>query len=243
MTIKKLFSGFLISAVFLLSFAGVSDNSFDHSNWDELLQKNVSATGKVNYEGFKASQKELDSYLAQLKSKTPTSSWTKNQTMAYWINAYNAFTVKLILNNYPLKSIMDINNGKAWDLSFIEMNGKSYSLNNIEHDILRAKYGDARIHFAVNCASISCPRLNNKAFTADKLEEQLEKMSRAFINNTSKNSLSADFVKISSLFNWYKGDFTKNGSVIDFINKYSTTKISSSASIQYMEYNWNLNNK
>ncbi len=240
---KKISSYFLLPAVFVLFFAGVSDNSFDHSKWNELLQKNVSSSGAVNYDGFKASQKDLDVYLGQLKSKVPNSSWNKNQAMAYWINAYNAFTVKLILNNYPLKSIMDVNNGKAWDLKFIELDGKTYSLNNIEHDILRAKYGDPRIHFAVNCASISCPKLNNTAFTPEKLETQLEAMSKSFINNSSKNSLSADFVKISSLFNWYKGDFTKNGSVIDFINKYSTTKVNSGVSIQYMDYDWNLNNK
>ena len=236
---KKIYSLFCLSLFVLVINANPS--SLDHSKWDALLKKNVSSNGNVNYDGFKSSESELDSYLTLLKENAPSSDWSKEETMAYWINAYNAFTIKLILNHYPTSSIMTINDGKAWDLVFIEIGGEEYSLNNIEHDILRAKYKDPRIHFAVNCASVSCPRLRNGAFTAAGLNNQMEEMSVSFINNSSKNSLSYDHVVVSQLFNWYKGDFTMNGSIIDFLNKYSKTKISSNASIQFKDYNWNLN--
>lgn len=238
----KRFLSFIVSLVVFCSLSAKPPvSAFDHSMWDNLLKKYVSPNGNVNYDGFKSSMTDLDAYLHLLEDNPPTASWGEEETMAFWINAYNAYTVKLILNNYPTSSIMKINDGKAWDLSFIKIAGKQYSLNNIEHDILRAKYKDARIHFAVNCASVSCPKLRNKAFTGANLNEQLDEMSRSFINNSAKNSIASDHVKVSQLFNWYKGDFTMNGSVIDFLNKYSTTKINSGASIQYMEYNWNLN--
>jgi len=238
---KKIILLFFISLFTGSFFANPTISTIDHSLWDALLKKHVSAGGNVNYDGFKSSQAELDSYLTLLKENVPSSTWSKEETMAYWINAYNAFTIKLILNHSPINSIMKINNGKAWDLVFIKIGGKEYSLNNIEHDILRAKYKDPRIHFAVNCASVSCPKLRNRAFTATGLNQQLEEMSRSFVNNSSKNSISSDHIVVSQLFNWYKGDFTMQGSVIDFLNKYSKTKINSDASIQFKEYNWNLN--
>lgn len=238
---KKLVFLLFLSITLVSLKAGVVEPKFDHSAWDRLLRKHVSDNGNVDYDGFKADRSQLNSYLKSLEANPPQSDWGKNETMAYWINAYNAFTVDLILRNYPLKSIMEINNGKAWDLQFISIGGKKYSLNNIEHDILRKRYQDARIHFAVNCASVSCPKLNNSAFVAEGLDGQLENMAKHFVNNSSKNSISSGSVTISKLFDWYKEDFTRSGSVIDYLNKYSTTKINESASVSFKEYNWNLN--
>ena len=223
-----------------VSFVGVGEPKFDHSSWDKLLQKNVSNQGNVDYEGFKEDQVEFDTYLASLATTKPDANWSRNATMAYWVNAYNAFTIKLMLNNYPLQSIMDVNGGKAWDLKFIDIKGEKYSLNNIEHDILRKKYADPRIHFAVNCASMSCPKLSNTAFFADGLEEKLEKAAKDFINNSSKNEITATKAEVSKLFDWYKEDFTKNGTVADYLNKYSTTKLTTTK-ISFKEYNWNIN--
>lgn len=236
---KKLGNLLLFTLITTFVFA----QSFNHSKWNNILEANVSTSGKVNYEGIKAKQGDLDAYLNSLKTNPPKSSWTKNETKAYWINAYNAFTVKLILKNWGVKSIMEINNGKAWDLEFIKIDGKNYSLNHIEHQMLRAVYKDARIHFAVNCASISCPKLSNKAFTAKNLEAHLNEMAISFINNSSKNSISEHSAQVSALFDWYKEDFTKDASLIYFLNKYSKTKLSGMAKITYKEYNWNLNNK
>tara|TARA_B110000503_G_scaffold143647_1_gene246623 strand:- start:288 stop:1007 length:720 start_codon:yes stop_codon:yes gene_type:complete len=224
----------------LVSFAGVGEPKFDPSSWDKLLQKNVSNQGNVNYEGFKKDHVAFDTYLASISTTKPDGNWSRNETMAYWINAYNAFTIKLMLTNYPLKSIMEINGGKAWDLKFIDIKGEKYSLNNIEHDILRKKYADPRIHFAVNCASVSCPKLSNTAFFADGLDEKLDKAAKEFINNSSKNAITATKAEISKLFDWYKDDFTKNGTVVDYLNRYLTTKLTTTK-ISFKEYNWSIN--
>lgn len=236
---KLLFVFFIITGI---AFAPDNSPHIDQSLWNELLSNYVNDDGKVDYNGLSKNNAKLNSYTKMLSKNPPSADWSKAESMAYWINAYNAFTVSLILKNYPLNSIMDINDGKAWDLKFIQIGGKNYSLNNIEHDILRVKYPDPRIHFAVNCAAKSCPKLNNEAFTAENLEDNLSQLATEFINNNSKNELSANPIKVSKLFDWYKEDFTKKGSVIDYINKYSKTKVAASVNVEFMEYNWALNN-
>ena len=129
------------------------------------------------------------------------SSWSRNEKMAYWINLYNASTVQLILNNYPTSSIQNINGGKPWDKRWIKSGSKTYTLNEIENSILRPQFKDARIHFAVNCAAKSCPRLMNKAFTASNLNSLLDENARWFINNSTFNDISAKKVEISKIFN------------------------------------------
>ena len=237
---KKVTGTVVLLLMSLFLFAGVSEPKIDHTPWDQLLQKHVSSNGNVNYEGFKSDIDRLNNYLVSISKIKPNTDWSRNETMAYWINAYNAYTIKLMLNNYPLKSIMDINGGKAWDLKFVEIEGEKYSLNNIEHDILRAKYFDSRIHFAVNCASISCPKLSNTAYFAEGLDQKLEKAAKEFINNYAQNTISSNKASVSKLFDWYKDDFTKNGTVKEYINKYSTTKLTTDK-ISYKEYNWNIN--
>jgi len=237
---KKVTGTVVLLLMSLFLFAGVSEPKIDHTPWDQLLQKHVSSNGNVNYEGFKSDIDRLNNYLVSISKIKPNTDWSRNETMAYWINAYNAYTIKLMLNNYPLKSIIDINGGKAWDLKFVEIEGEKYSLNNIEHDILRAKYFDSRIHFAVNCASISCPKLSNTAYFAEGLDQKLEKAAKEFINNSAQNTISSNKASVSKLFDWYKDDFTKNGTVKEYINKYSTTKLTTDK-ISYKEYNWNIN--
>ena len=212
--------------------------SFSHEAWDGLLKKYVSSSGKVNYKGLKAEKAKLDAYLEALKNNPPQSSWGRDKTMAYWINVYNAFTVKLIVDNYPVASITKLNGGKPWDKNWIKIGSKTYSLNNIENDILRPKYKDARIHFAVNCAARSCPPLLNRAWTAGSLNSNFEKRAKAFINNPKYNPIAADKVKVSKIFEWYAADF---GDLIGFLNRYSSTKINADAKVEYLEYDWNLN--
>ena len=127
--------------------------------WNGLLRKYVNSSGKVNYKGFKSDKSKLDAYLKELENNPIQENWSKAKKMAYWINAYNAFTIKLIVDNYPISSITKLHGGKPWDVKWIKLGGQTYSLNNIENDILRPKYKDARIHFAVNCAAKSCPPL------------------------------------------------------------------------------------
>ena len=214
----------------------VSKPAITHATWDALLQQYVSNSGVVDYKGLKSEEAKLDAYLDFLSKNVPTSG--RKTQMAYWINAYNAFTVKLILKNYPVKSIMDINGGKAWDLKFIKLGGKTYTLNDIEHKILRPTFKDARIHFAVNCAAKSCPPIHNHAWTTANLEATLEQKAKAFINNTKYNQIAAKKVKLSNIFNWYKEDF---GDLIAFLNKYADTPINANAKISYIDYNWSLN--
>jgi hypothetical protein len=211
-----------------------------HKIWDGLLTKHVSAAGVVDYAAMKANQDVLQSYLDLLADNPPRSDWSRNERMAYWINAYNAFTVKMIIDNYPVSSIKDLYGGKPWDVKWIKLGNQTYSLNQIENDILRPIFKDARIHFAVNCAATSCPPLYNHAFTASSLNSQLEQQTTNFINNPSYNMLKADAVEVSKIFEWYGSDF---GSLIPYLNKYSRTSIENDADISFMYYDWQLNGK
>lgn len=211
----------------------------DHDLWDKLLRKNVSSSGKVNYKGFKADHAALKAYLKELEKFPPAADWSRNEKMAYWINAYNAHTVDLIVRNYPLKSITDL--GKPWDIPFVKAEGKTYSLSQVENSILRPRFKDARIHFAINCASVSCPKLLNRAFLPSTLSSQLNQQTRNYINDPNENTLHTDKAEISELFDWYQEDFLKNGSLIDYLNKYSNTQVNADAPLTYKTYNWNLN--
>ena len=210
----------------------------NHARWNALLQKNVLNNGNVNYGGFQKDSKELKLYLNELSSNSPTKAWSRNATLAYWINVYNAYTVQLILNNYPIKSIKDI--ADPWSKKFISIGAKKYSLEEIENNILR-KMNEPRIHFAINCASVSCPELLNEAFTESKLEKQFVSVTKNFINDKTKNLITSNKIEVSKIFDWFAADFKNKGDVIDFLNVYSTIKISSSAKISYKYYNWNLN--
>ena len=209
-----------------------------HQKWDDLLKKHVSNTGKVDYLGFKNDSVALQSYLDFLATNLPEKSSSKNAIVAYWINTYNAFTVKLILDNYPVKSIKDIKN--PWDQKFIILENRGYSLGEIEHKILR-KMDEPLIHFAINCASYSCPNLLNEAYTESKIEKQLAHSATSFINDKTKNSITKDTIEISKIFDWFLGDFKVNGNLIDFLNRYSTETINPKAKIKFKDYNWNLN--
>jgi hypothetical protein len=215
-----------------------------HKTWDNLLKKHVSSSGKVNYEGFVKDKDELLKYIKELQSfHKDVSSWGKNKRLAYWINVYNVVTVKLITDNYPLKSIQDLNGGKAWDLKLIDLGGVSYTLNVIENKIIRPKYNESRIHFAVNCAAKSCPKIMNRAWTEDNIQRYLAKQTRAFVANTKENSISANKIELSKIFDWYKVDFGGgNSKLIEYINKYSDVKVNENATVTFKEYNWELNN-
>lgn len=220
-----------------------------HASWDALLKKHVNANGEVDYEGFKKDRVQLQSYLDLLSSHAPDdATWSENQKLAYWINVYNAFTIELILRHHPLESIKDIGSkiqvpfvNSPWDVKFIEIAGETYDLNNIEHNILRKLFDEPRIHFAIVCASVSCPNLRAEAYTGDKVQDQLEEDAIYFVNDSSKNKLSADKVELSKIFSWFTGDFTKKGSLIDFLNQYSELDINENAKVSHLDYNWGLN--
>lgn len=219
--------------------AEIKLNVHEHTLWDSLLKKHVSGKGKVNYQGFIQDKKQLETYLIFLEQNQPDLEATLNNQLAYWMNAYNAFTVKLILDHFPVRSIKDIKD--PWGQRFFQMGTKWYNLNDIEHKVLR-KLGDPRIHFGINCASISCPKLLNKAFTANNVQTELESLAKDFINDPDQNQLTATQVKISKIFDWFAKDFKKEGDIISFLNEYADLKVDKDAKIRYLDYNWNLNN-
>lgn len=220
-----------------------------HAIWDGLLKKYVNTQGLVNYTGVKRDEGLLNQYLDLLSRTPPAPTWSVNETMAYWINAYNAFTVKLIPNHYPLKSIKDI--GPAvqipfvntpWTEKFFTIGGKKMSLDNIEHGTLRKQFTDPRIHFALVCAARSCPRLRNEAYTPARLAGQLNEQGLYFLNDPAKNAVTPGRASLSKLFDWYSGDFEKNSrSVVYWVNRYSQTKINADTPVSYLDYDWRLN--
>ncbi|MBT5290136.1 MAG: DUF547 domain-containing protein [Flavobacterium sp.] len=215
------------------------------SIFDSLLQKNVDKTGRVDYQSLKNNETLLDNYLAYIQNNEPTKEWSSNKKKAFWINTYNAYTIKIILNNYPLKSIRDIkiDGETAWKIPFVKIGQKRYTLDQIEHKILRKKFNDPRIHVGINCASVSCPRLWNFAFTEDNIASSLDNLMKVFINDTTRNKISKNNVALSEIFNWFSKDFIKNGTIINYLNTYAAIKISEKASIKYLTYDWSLNKK
>lgn len=222
----------------------------DHAPWTALLQKHVDKEGMVDYRGFIADSTALNQYLDTLSNHHPNrENWTKNERLAYWINAYNAFTIRLIIRHYPVESIKDIAGmipyvNSPWDLKFIQIENETYDLNNIEHGIIRPRFSEPRIHFVLVCAAISCPRLRNEAFTADRLEDKLEDAAKEFFNDPDKNRITSDKAELSKLMDWYSGDFTdQDFSVREYVNRYSDVKITEDTEIEYLDYDWGLNER
>jgi len=195
--------------------------AFDHSHaaWTALLKKHVvlldgGKASQVRYAGMAADRAPLKAYLAQLSAVTPAAvdAFSKPQQMAFLINAYNAFTVELILTRYPkLDSIRDLGSllTKPWSIKNVPLLGSTLTLDNIEHDNLRTKgrFDDPRIHFAVNCASIGCPMLRKEAFVAERLEMQLDEQTQRFLSDRSRNRYADGKLEVSKIFDWYGGDF------------------------------------
>ena len=209
-----------------------------HQLWNRLLEKHVSDNGHVNYLGIKKDNAILKSYIIFLSKHMPNSNWTKEEHLSYWINAYNAMTVDLILRHYPIKSIKDIKD--PWYQRLWKLGDKWYNLDDIEHQILR-KMEEPRIHFAIVCASVSCPKLLNEAYTASNLESQLTNATKDFINDSERNAVSENDLEISKIFQWFTKDFKQDGSLINFLNKYVDITISGKAKITFKDYNWDLN--
>lgn len=265
---------FLFALLALLSSA-VAQSGFDHSHaaWDALLRKHVKLiddgrgrpiASQVDYKAFAKDRAALQAYLSTLSAVTPAqyAGWNKQQQYAFLANAYNAFTVEKILTRYPnLKSIRDFGSviGNPWKDRFFTLLGKPQHLDGIEHDMLRAPgaFDDPRVHVAVNCASVGCPMLSNRAFTPDQLDAQLEELFIRFMSDRSRNRYNAQTktVELSRIFDWYGKDFEKGhkgfSSINDVIAKYAEQLAdapedraqlrSSKVPIRFLEYDWSLN--
>ena len=242
--------------------------AFDHDTFDTVVKKHVvmleeGKASAVDYRNLLQEEATLDRYLERLAavSRADFDSWEKSDQLAFLINAYNAWTLKLILGAYPdLESIKDLGSffQSPWKKRFIPLLEETRSLDDIEHGLIRGsgRYNDPRIHFAVNCASIGCPALRNEAYRADTLEKQLEEATRLFLADRSRNRPgSGTTLEISSIFKWYKEDFEsgwRNTATLDeFLARYGTSlgldaeqteQLRNGAyDIRYLDYDWGLN--
>lgn len=219
------------------------EDDYDFHAYEKLntfLGKYVTYAGNVNYASIKSNKSQLEEITKEFESNFPGSGWSSAQKLTYWINAYNVYTIQLIVDNYPTSSITNIT-AKPWHKKFIKLNGSIYSLNQIENDIIRKQFNEPRIHFALNCASKSCPVLLNKAYTPGTVYAKMTAQTKRFLKDSSKNTYGDKEVQISKIFDWYGEDFTKGGkTVFDFINKYRTEQLDKQK-ITYQEYSWDLN--
>jgi len=243
------FSLIFFPGLFFRGSPAISADSVDHGLYGELLQKYVK-NGVVGYQGFKKEEAKLDQYLNILE-KTDTKALSRSEQFAFYVNAYNAWTIKLILSAYPgIKSIKDLGSliKSPWKRKIAPIDGDLLTLDNIEHDILRPRFKDPRIHFTVNCAAKSCPLLRSDPYQGDVLDQQLTEMTEAFINDPGHNRLKGNTLYVSSIFKWYSEDF--NDGIVAFFTKYARGELreklqkqAKEIKVEYLDYDWSLNGK
>jgi hypothetical protein len=219
----------------------------DNTLYASLLSRHVT-DGIVDYRGFQRDEAVLDQYLDVLAGVDPQS-LSKDEQFAFYANAYNAWTIKLILSGYPdIRSIKDLGSlfSSPWKKKIARIDGQLMTLDQIEHEILRKQFKDARVHFAVNCASKSCPPLQGEPFTGSRLNDQLNRAARAFINTPRYNRLEGDTLWVSKIFDWFPEDFQDD--VIGYVLTFADTPLSDQLvinrgriKIKYLDYDWSLN--
>ncbi|MFC1667785.1 DUF547 domain-containing protein [Chlamydiota bacterium] len=231
-----------ISSSSLFSVETVLDNTL----YNTILQKYLSH-GKVDYTKLKEDRRGLDQYLKKIADLPiqMLQKASKNQQIAFYVNAYNAYTLQIIINNYPVKSIKDIKG--VWDKIVCTVAGEELTLNEIEHGILRKQFQEPRIHFALVCASRGCPVLLNKDYTGEKLDAQLARQTAVFLTDSDKNRYddSRNTLYLSLIFKWFRNDF---GDLRIFVSKYFPKEIARqiltrNPKITYLRYDWALNDR
>jgi hypothetical protein len=265
----NLLAAILLFSALLFSAAITVAVEFDHrhAGYDALLKRFV-ADGRVDYQGLKSDPSALNLYLDSLAgiSETTFKTWTESEQLAFLINLYNAATLKLIIDHYPVKSIKDIGSffKGPWDQPVVGLFGKTITLDNLEHDIVRKQYSEPRIHMALVCAAKSCPTLRSEAYVADKLDAQLDDQSRRFLASPAglRIDRGSKVVYFSSIFKWYGEDFVAGFSPPSGFSGLTKTEravanffsghISPSDgdylkaggySVKYLDYDWSLNTK
>ena len=246
--------------IFLVGGLSLSPSiqGFDHSHeaWTQVLQKYVK-DGRVNYKQLNHETDTFNIYLSQLSAvkSDELSQWSREQKLAYWINAYNAYTIKAIIDHYPVKSIKKIPG--VWKKLKFRAGGEKLTLDEIEHEKLRAELKEPRIHFAVNCASLGCPVLSDEAYRADRLDTQFEKSVKAMLNNKDQFRIDRDNKRIylSKILEWFRDDFQafkdvhsygKNNGPLSFLLQYLPETEQNyirakKLRIKWLDYDWSLN--
>ena len=253
-------SSLILFAIFLfvlITFAQYKEDQ--HLLFTQILNDYVHS-GLVNYKKLKDDNR-LDKYLEKLENTNPDNLLTDEDKLAFWINVYNAFTLKFIIEEYPVESINNLHWGglylgsllgtTVWDDEKIIINGMRLSLNNIEHDIARKKFNEERVHFAMVCASYSCPPLLDEAYEGFKLSEQLNEQARLFFNDETKNKfdLKERTAYLSKILDWYSSDFGNDDkSILLYVSQFLDSEIAddirkntSKWEIDHLSYNWDLN--
>jgi hypothetical protein len=235
--------------IMVLTTTALAAQGVDHSLYAGLLKKYVK-DGVVNYQGFKNEESVLDKYLKGLEG-VDTKELSRDEQFAFYINAYNAWTIKLILTGYPgVKSIKDLGSlfKSPWKKKICRIDGKIITLDDIEHNILRPRFKDPRVHFAINCAAKSCPPLRSEPYRGGELDQQLDEMTRAFVNNLESNRLEDHTLYVSSIFKWFAEDFNKD--IVGFFLKYAKGDLKEQLEarrgkikVKYLDYDWSLNGK
>jgi hypothetical protein len=228
--------------------------------YNRLLLRHVSRRGVVNYKGLVRDSLQLNVYLDHLEAANVKDSvWSEAHELAFWINAYNAFTLRLIIRNYPLRSPLDIgivvpdisrpdykvisqSSSVVYDISFINIVGGPYSLNDIRDRFIREQFNEPRIHFALCNGTRSAPRLRKESYNGDKLTAQLEAATRDFLLLPDKNQINPNTPSLAPVFRDFAVDFEKSdGTVFAFINRYVPVQIKADAKANFLEYNWLVN--
>lgn len=247
----------ILPLLFLLTTTArlvAQQTSFDHSHaaLTDVLRDEVK-NERVNYAALKRKPAALDTYLDTLAAvpEKVFKGWGKNERLAFLINLYNATTIKLVVDRYPVSSIKDIGGffSSPWKQKVVRAFGKTFTLDQVEHEMIRPNYGEPRAHFGLVCASIGCPPLRAEAFDAARLSDQLDDQGRVFFATKSKNRVDgkAGVLYLSSIFKWFKEDFTgKSGSVEKFVAPFfndadKAVILSGKLSIEYTDYDWSLN--
>ena len=241
--------------------------AFDHGRWHSLLAEHVypindGKSTAVDYQGMSADRERLKRYLSRLSSVSQArfDQWPKQEQLAFLLNAYNAWTVELILRAWPdLESIKDLGGlfSSPWSKKFVVLLGETRSLDDIEHTLIRGsgRYKDPRIHFAVNCASVGCPALRAEAYDGSDLEHQLDEQARQFLSDGSRNRMENDTIKLSSIFKWYREDFEKGWQGFERLEDFLLVHAGAlgisdavaiklkhrDAAIEFLDYDWRLN--
>ncbi len=252
----------IVNRIIYLLFAisiSAQTNQFDHSLFDEILKANVHG-GLVDYQNLIGNSR-LNEYLEIVSKFDPAKFKDQNEELAFWINVYNAYTLSVVAENYPIESIEDLHSGgkilayvfsnTVWDKELVVINGKEFSLNDIEHEIIRKKFDEPKIHFALVCAAVSCPPLRNEAYRGHTLNAQLIEQANSFLNDKSKNQFDLINRKaiISKIFDWYEEDFGDGeNDVLMCIAQYLPESLSMSIlknlndwEIEFLDYDWSLN--
>ncbi len=219
----------------------------DHSIYGDLLARYVDK-GHVDYQGFKTAEQKLNQYLAVLET-IDVKKLSHNEQFAFYINAYNAWTIKLILSGYPgVTSIKDLGSifKSPWKKKICRIDGDIITLDDIEHNILRPKFKDPRVHFAINCAALSCPPLMSQPYLGSTLNRQLDDAARAFVNDPKSNYLDGNTLYVSKIFKWFSEDFDND--VIGFFLIHADSDFKKeleskreNIKIKYLHYDWSLN--